>query len=155
MKFAMPALVVLLAAGSAQADSATDANKRVAARVFEDIYNRRDFAAAKDIYAPDFVNHGQTRDAGLAEDLAASRGWCDAFPDLHVTIVQSVAENDLVTILWRGEGTNTGTGNGLPASGKHLALRGITIWRVTNGRLSEEWSEFDEERVLRAAGVMK
>ena len=43
--------------------------------------------------------------------------------------------------------TNTGTGNGLPASGKHLALRGITIWRVTNGRLSEEWSEFDEERV--------
>ena len=73
MKFAMPALVVLLAAGSAQADSATDANKRVAARVFEDIYHRRDFAAANDIYAPDFVIHVQTRDAVLAEDLAASR----------------------------------------------------------------------------------
>jgi len=155
MKFAMPVLAALLAAWSAQADGATDANKRVAARVFEDIYNGRNFAAAKDIYAPDFINHGRTRDAGLAEDLAASRGWCDAFPDLHVNIVQSVAENDLVTILWRAEGTNTGTGNGLPASGKHLALRGISIWRVTNGKLSEEWSEFDEERVLRAVGAMK
>src|SRR6185437_10167372 len=155
MKFAMPALAVLLAAGSAQADSATDANKRVAARVFEDIYNGRNFAAARDIYAPGFVNHGQTRDAGIAEDLAASRGWCDAFPDLHVSIVQSIAENDLVTILWRAEGTNTGTGNGLPASGKHLAMRGISIWRVTSGKLSEEWSEFDEERVLRAVGAMK
>jgi steroid delta-isomerase-like uncharacterized protein len=153
MNLAIPALAVLLVAASAQADS--DANKRVAARVFEDIYNGRNFAAAKDIYAPDFINHGRTRDAGLAEDLAASRGWCDAFPDLHVSIVQSIAENDLVTILWRAEGTNTGTGNGLPASGKHLALRGISIWRVTNGKLSEEWSEFDEERVLRAVGAMK
>ena len=142
-------------AASAQATALTDANRTIASRVFTDIYNKCDFDVAKTIYAPDFVNHGETRDVGLAEDLAASRGWCDAFPDLHVTIDQTVAEGDLVTILWTGEGTNTGTGNGLPASGKHLKLRGITIWRVRNGKLSEEWSEFDEERVLRATGVMK
>ena len=155
MKFIAIALAALTAAASAQASPETDANTAVAARVFNDIYNRREFVVAKDIYAANFVNHGETRDAGLAEDLAASRGWCDAFPDLHVTIDQTVAEHDLVTILWTAEGTNTGTGNGLKASGKHLKLRGITIWRVTNGRLSEEWSEFDEERVLRAASAMK
>lgn len=142
-------------AASAQASTQTDANTAIASRVFTDIYNKRDFDAAKEIYAPDFVNHGETRDAGLAEDLAASRGWCDAFPDLRVTINETVAEGDLVAILWTGEGTNTGTGNGLPASGKHLKLRGITIWRVKAGKLSEEWSEFDDGRVLRAIGVTK
>jgi predicted ester cyclase len=155
MRFLIPALTALLAGTSAQADAATDANKAVAARVFEDIYNKRDFAAAKDIYAPGFVNHGETRDFGLAEDLAASRGWCDAFPDLHVTVEESVAEGDLVTFLWTAEGTNTGSGNGLHASGRHARLRGITIWRVEGGRLAEEWSQFDEERVLRATGALK
>jgi predicted ester cyclase len=155
MKFLIPALAVLMTATSALADAVTDANKTVAARVFEDIYNKRDFAAAKDIYAPDFINHGETRDFSLAEDLAASRGWCAAFPDLHVTVEKSVAEGDLVTFLWIAEGSNTGSGNGLHASGTHARLRGITIWRVAGGRLAEEWSQFDEERVLRATGAMK
>jgi predicted ester cyclase len=155
MKFLIPALAALLAGTSAQADAITDANKAVAVRVFEDIYNKRDFAAAKDIYAPGFINHGETRDFSLAEDLAASRGWCAAFPDLHVTVEKSVAEGDLVTFLWIAEGTNTGAGNGLHASGTHAMLRGITIWRVAGGRLAEEWSQFDEERVLRATGAMK
>jgi predicted ester cyclase len=155
MRHVFAVLAALITITSAQADSASSANKAVAARVFEDIYNRRDFTAANEIYAPDFVNHGETRDISLAEDLAASRGWCDAFPDLHVTIEKSVAEGDLVTFLWTAEGTNTGAGNGLHASGLHAKVRGITIWRVANGRLVEEWSQFDEERVLRATGAMK
>jgi steroid delta-isomerase-like uncharacterized protein len=155
MKSLAIALAASILAASAQASPESDANKAVAMRVFNDIYNKRDFDAAKAIYAPDFVNHGETRDASLAEDLAASRGWCAAFPDLHVTVDESVAEGDLVTILWTGEGTNTGTGNGLAASGRHLKMRGITIWRVRNAKLSEEWSEFDEERVLRATGATR
>jgi steroid delta-isomerase-like uncharacterized protein len=155
MKSLVTAVVALAAVASAQADSLTDANRAVAVRVFADIYNNRDFAAASEIYAPGFVNHGETRDVGLAEDLAASRGWCDAFPDLRVTVDKSVAEGDLVTFLWTAEGTNTGAGDGLHASGRHVKLRGITIWRVADGKLAEEWSQFDEERVLRATGAVK
>ena len=155
MKHVIPVLAALIAAAPAHGDNVGDANKAVAVRVFDDIYNRRDFAAANEIYAPGFVNHGETRDFSLAEDLAASRGWCGAFPDLHVTVQKSVAEGDLVTFLWTAEGTNTGTGNGLRATGVHAKVRGITIWRVVDGRLAEEWSQFDEERVLRATGAMK
>jgi predicted SnoaL-like aldol condensation-catalyzing enzyme len=126
------ALALLLAA-PAFADA--EANKQLAARVFEDLYNKRDFAAATQIYAPDFINHGVTHDASLAEDLAATRTWCAAFPDLHMTIQQEIAEGDRVTVLWLAEAM----GNGHP-----MKLRGITIWRVKAGRLSEEWSEFDE-----------
>lgn len=138
-------------AASAQAATVTEANKAVAARVFNDIYNRHDYAAAKEIYAPGFVNHGETRDIGIDEDQAAVQGWEKGFPDLHVTIDQEIAEGDLVAVLWTGEGTNTGSGNGFEATGAHLKMRGMTIWRVANGKLTEEWSEFDERSALERA----
>jgi predicted ester cyclase len=145
-----------MAAASAQAQTTTEANKAVAARVFNDIYNRHDFAAAKEIYATGFINHGETRDIGIDEDQAATHGWVAAFPDLHVTINKEIAEGDLVTVLWTGEGTNTGNGNGFNATGAHLSMRGITIWRVVDGKLAEEWSEFNEkaaaERAVKASG---
>lgn len=46
---------------------------------------------------------------------------------------------------------DTGSGNGFNATGAHLKMRGITIWRVTNGKLSEEWSEFDEHSAAERA----
>lgn len=152
MKIMVLALAALTAAASAQAGTTVaDRNKAVAARVFNDIYNRHDFAAAKEIYAPGFVNHGETRNIGIGEDQAATRGWVQAFPDLHVTIDKEVAEGDLVSVLWTGEGTNTGSGNGFDATGAHLKMRGLTIWRVVDGKLAEEWSEFNERAAMQRA----
>jgi predicted ester cyclase len=151
MKIMVLALAGLMAAASAQAGTIAADNKAVAARVFNDIYNRHDFAAAQEIYAPGFVNHGEARDIGIAEDQAATHGWVAAFPDLHVTIDKQIAEGDFVTVLWTGEGTNTGNGNGFNATGAHLKMRGITIWRVVDGKLIEEWSEFNERAAAERA----
>ena len=79
----------------------------------------------------------------------------DAIPDLAFELTGSFATDAHCAGEAVMRGTQTKDPPGLPASGKHVALRGISIWRVTNGRLSEEWSEFDEERVLRAVGAMK
>jgi steroid delta-isomerase-like uncharacterized protein len=130
-----------------------EANKAVARRVFTEIFNQGKFEAADEIYARDFVNHGRTRDIGLKEDQDAARGWVQALPDLVTTVDQITAEGDLVTVLWSGKGTNTGTGNGFPATGKKIHVRGISIWRVVDGKLKEEWSEFDELSLLRQAGL--
>ena len=122
--------------------SSADANKITARRVFLEIFNQGKYDVANEIYAPDFVNHGLTRDANLAEDQAAVHGWRDAAPDLVMTVVNEIAEGDYVTVLWTGTGTNTGSGNGYAASGKRMTMRGITIWRFVDGKIQEEWSEF-------------
>ena len=129
-------------------------NKAVARRVFDEILSQGKFEVADQIYAKDFVNHGQTRDASLKEDQDAARGWRLAFPDLKMTVVQEIAEGDLVTVLWTGTGTNTGEGNGLPATGKSGRIRGITIWRIVNGKITEEWSAFDELSILKQLGLV-
>ena len=87
-------------------------NKAVARRVFDEIFNQGKYPAASEIYAPDFVNHGFSRDIGLQEDQAAARGWREAIPDIKVTVKMMMADGDLITVLWTADGTNTGQGNG-------------------------------------------
>jgi len=145
---------VLMTGMALARDKKAERNKAVARRVFTEIFNQGKFEVADEIYAKDFVNHGLTRDIGLKEDQEAARGWLQAAPDLVMTVEQVVAEGDLVTVMWIGEGTNTGAGNGLPATGKRIRLRGITIWRIVDGRIREEWSAFDQLSLLRQLGLL-
>ena len=158
MKKIIAVLVLISCLGVASLPAAAsnlqNKNKAVARRVFDEIFNQGKFEVADKIYAKDFVNHGVHRDVGLKEDQDAARGWKLAFPDLKMTVLQEIAEGDLVTVLWSGTGTNTGEGNGLPATGKKIQARGITIWRIVNGKITEEWSAFDQLRIMKDLGLM-
>ena len=147
------ALGIMSLSPAVSAESA-EKRKAVARRVFEEIFNQGKFEVADEIYAKDFVNHGVTREIGLNEDQAAARGWRSAFPDLKMKVDKALVDGDYVTVLWSGEGTNTGEGNGLPATGKKLKGRGITIWRISGGKIREEWSEFDQMRIMQQLGLM-
>ena len=149
-------LLVLGLAAFAPTLSAETAEQRkaVAKRVFDEIFNQGRFEVADEIYAKDFVNHGVTRDIGLKEDQDAARGWRSAFPDLKMKVDRMLVDGEFVTVIWSGEGTNTGEGNGLPATGKKLKGRGITIWRISGGKIREEWSEFDQLQILQQLGLM-
>ena len=127
------------------AASEQDRNKAVARRVFDEIFNQGKFEVADEIYAPDFVNHGYKRNVGLREDQGAVHQEKAAFPDLKMSVELMVAEGDLVTVVWIFRGTHTAGGYaGLPATGTPIQMRGITIWRIVDGKIREEWSCFDE-----------
>ena len=144
----------LLFAGSLVASPLQEQNKAIAKRAFEEILSNGHFDLANELYAKDFVNHGIHRNAGLEEDQAALKGWHQAFPDLVISPEKLIAEDDLVTIYWIARGTNTGTGNGLPATGKKGELSGITIWRIVDGKIKEEWSAFDELLMMQQLGLL-
>jgi predicted ester cyclase len=47
--------------------------------------------------------------------------------------------------MWTFQGTHTDWGHaGLPPTGARQEMRGMTIMRVVDGRILEEWTEFDE-----------
>jgi steroid delta-isomerase-like uncharacterized protein len=144
----------LLITGSLLASSLQEQNKAIARRAFEEILSQGRFELAEQLYAKDFVNHGVHRDISLEEDQAALKGWHQAFPDIVVVPEKLIAEGDLVTIYWIGRGTNTGTGNGLPATGKKAELPGITIWRIIDGKIKEEWSAFDQLSMMQQLGLL-
>jgi steroid delta-isomerase-like uncharacterized protein len=128
-----------------------DRNKAVARRVFDEIFNQGRFQVADQIYAKDFVNRGLHRNFTLAEDQAAVHEEKKAFPDLRITVDIMVAKGDLVTVVWTFRGTNSAAGYGLPATGARVEVRGITVWRIDDGLIREEWTSFNE---VAAAGQM-
>jgi steroid delta-isomerase-like uncharacterized protein len=121
-------------------------NKAVALRVFEEIFNQGKFSVADEIYAPDFKNHGLNRlDVDLKTDQNAAHEEKKAFPDLKMTVNIMMAEGDLVAVHWAFRGTHTHGGYaGLPATGTKVSMTGITIWRIANGKITDEWSNFNE-----------
>jgi len=147
-------LVSLLIGGQLFGSTSQEQNKTIAKRAFEQILSRKQYELTEQLYARDFVNHGIHSNATLEEDQTALKGWHAAFPDVVVTPKKLIAEDDLVTIYWFARGTNTGTGNGLPATGKKAELTGITIWRIVDGKIKEEWSAFDQLSLMRQLGLL-
>jgi steroid delta-isomerase-like uncharacterized protein len=129
-------------------------NKAIAKRAFDEILSRGRFELAEELYSKNFINHGIHSMANLQEDQEALKGWHQAFPDVVVTAEKLIAEGDLVTVYWIARGTNTGTGNGLPATGKRAELAGITIWRIVDGKIKEEWSAFDQLSMMQQLGLL-
>jgi steroid delta-isomerase-like uncharacterized protein len=145
---------LFLLGGVIFASSLQEQNKAIARRAFEEILSGGRFELAAQLYAKDFINHGIHRDASLEEDQAALKGWHQAFSDITIVPEKLIAEDDLVAIYWIARGTNTGTGNGLPATGKKAELTGITIWRIVDGKIREEWSAFDQLSMMQQLGLL-
>ena len=147
-------LASLWMAGQLLGATLQEQNKAIARRAFEEILSRGRYELAEQLYAKDFVNHGLHSNATLEEDQTALKGWHAAFPDIVVAPEKLIAEGDLVTVYWIARGTNTGTGNGLPATGKKAELSGITIWRIIDDKIKEEWSAFDQLSMMRQLGLL-
>jgi steroid delta-isomerase-like uncharacterized protein len=145
---------LLLVAASLFGSSLQEQNKALAKRAFEEILSDGCFDLAEQLYAKDFINHGIHSNATLEEDQTALKGWHQAFPDVVVVPEKFIAEGDLVTVYWVASGTNTGTGNGLPATGKKVELAGITIWRIVDNKIKEEWSAFDQLSMMQQLGLL-
>ena len=122
--------------------------------VFDEILSKGRIDENEHIYHRDFVAHGRTRDAFRAEDRAASEGWRKAFPDLKVSVLRTVADCDHVAVHFEGVGTNSGEGNGLPATGRSITVRGMTIFHLKDGKIFEEWTELDQYDLLSQLGLV-
>jgi predicted ester cyclase len=150
----LPAVTVPAAAVNSAGMSATVSkearNKAIALRVFEENFNQGKFQVADEIYARDFENHGLYRTAYLQEDQDAVHAEKKAFPDLKMTVNMMVAEGDLVSVMWTFRGTHTAAGyGGIPPTGAKIAFRGITVWRIVDGKIRDEWTAFDEMTIYR------
>jgi predicted ester cyclase len=148
------AIAIIAISPSPAKDQKAENNKAIVRKVFVDILSQGKYEVTDEIYAQDFVNHGMTKDSGRDADEANNRGWRAAFPDLVLNVKGEIAEGDFVTVLWEAQGTNTGNGNGLSATGKKTQGRGISVFRVVNGKIKEEWTEFSQLLVLQQLGLV-
>jgi steroid delta-isomerase-like uncharacterized protein len=154
----LASIAFVFLASTAHADSAsaradTARNKAVAKRVFEERLTNGDTQRDHELFTPDFAVNMGPRKATLKQDQDSVIGWKAAFPDMSATVNDMVAEGDRVTVRWTVKGTNTGKGNGLPATGKKIEVGGFSLFRMVDGRIAESWGMFDTFGLFRQLGL--
>jgi steroid delta-isomerase-like uncharacterized protein len=116
------------------------------------LWNEDDLALVDEVYAPSYRGHFNGEDkAMLKQRIEMTRL---AFPDLQVSVDDQLAEGDKVVTRWTARGTHQGTYLGVPATGKKMEQTGITIIRVSDGKIVEEWGRGDDVGVLRQLGLL-
>jgi steroid delta-isomerase-like uncharacterized protein len=148
------ALLLLLPVAPSFADEVEEANKRTVSLIFTEIFGKWRIAENEHIYSPDYVGHAGDQVYTRAQDRAAVEGWKSFSPEGKMTILQLVAEGDRVVVLWTGEGVNTGAGNGLPATGRPFKVTAMTLFRLKDGKIVEEWNVFDNYSLLSQLGLL-
>jgi steroid delta-isomerase-like uncharacterized protein len=66
---------------------------------------------------------------------AMAVGFYSAFPDMHQTIEDTVADDDSVAMRFRAQGTHQGEFMGMPATGKPIDVIGTAIVRIEDGKV--------------------
>jgi predicted ester cyclase len=129
----------------AQAAS-TEANKAVVRRALA-AFDRGDIATLNELFDPDGPWHTPTgktiRQGGPFTDLAASCPMCAALEQRKIVIDVLVAEGDLVSVRSTWTGLYTGTVHGVPVRKKPVTVVYFNIYRVSGGRIRENWAMSD------------
>ncbi len=137
----------------------TEENKATVRRAIEEGWNQGHVAVFDELNASNFIYH----DPGVpgvrtTEDY---KRWVTetlkAFPDLHFTMEDLVAEGDQVAVRWTFRGTHTGalvTPMPLPATGKQVTGSGIAIGRFAGGKVLEIWNQGDTMGFMQQLGVI-
>jgi steroid delta-isomerase-like uncharacterized protein len=108
-----------------------------------------------EVYPSDLVWHEPDRDLrGSEEAKRFLSAYKAAFPDLHATVEDVIAEGDKVVTRWTVRGTHQGeTEEFGPPTDRQVELEGITIHRVEDGKIAEEWERYDNLGVMQQLGL--
>ena len=77
-----------------------------------------------------------------------------AFPDLHITVEDVIAEGDKVVGRNTVTGTHQGEYMGLAPTGRSITYNEIFIFRFADGRITETWGVVDVLSQLRQLGAV-
>ena len=129
-------------------------NKELLRRGYEAV-NQRNWTAFDELHVSDYVAQSGARTIQGREAYKQNLIMnITAFPDLHFTIEDMIAEGDFVVVRHTAHGTHQGTFRGIPPTGKQVTITGRLIGRVAHGKIIEEWGNQDWLGLLQQLGVV-
>jgi steroid delta-isomerase-like uncharacterized protein len=135
----------------------TEDNKTVIRRYFEEVISAgHGVGAIDEVVAADCVFHNMP-----GGDMSGAEGFKQimlgghvSMPDLRAEVHDLVAEGDKVVARFTVSGTHLGDLMGIPPTGKRISWDGINAFRVSGGRIAEEWINEDILSMLQQAGAI-
>ena len=123
----------------------SEANKATVRRLVDEVFNRGRMELIDELYAP--------------EPAAVAKRWItpfrQSFPDVHMEVIELIAEGDKVVGRFTCSATHKGTWRGQPASGRRFEnIDEVAIFRLRHGRIAAVWSLEDTLARMEQLGLV-
>jgi len=134
----------------------TEANKASMRRFYDEVFNKKNRAAIDEFIDSNHVDHAAPpgTPGGLEGAKQTLTMYLTAFPDLHFTVEDLIAEGDKVVARLTVRGTQQGAFMGIPPTGKQVTSTAIDINRIADGKSVEHWLNMDTLGLLQQLGVI-
>jgi steroid delta-isomerase-like uncharacterized protein len=135
----------------------TESNVRIVNQLIEGVFNQHNTDRIGEFFAKNGKWHGGALGTveGTESMAGLFRGVFSAIPDLHVTEQEVIAQGDTVVVRVVVEGTHKGNLLGIPATGKHLRWDGVDLYRLSNGKVTDDWAGDDWLAIMVQTGAFK
>ena len=124
-----------------------EANKALIRSFFEKVINAGNLDVMDQILSTDFLSHEALPPGMLPPGRAGAKQLFgmlhNAFPDLHATIEDEIAEGDKVVVRVTFSGTQQGEFMGKPPTGRRVTYGVIDIFRISGEQVVEHWGIAD------------
>lgn len=128
-------------------------NKAIYRRILKEYFEEGNEAVADELYPPNHVNYTMNI-RGPEEWKQFMVPFRIALPDLHFSLEDQLAEGDKVMNRWTAHGTHKGEFMGIPPTGREVTVVGMSVARIVDGKIVEEWSLIDMFSLLQQLGVI-
>ncbi len=116
-----------------------------AASKFYEVYNKKNLELIDSIFTDDYVGHVNAHDIVGAENAKGFiGGFIQGIPDAFYDVNEIFESEDKVISRWTCTGTQTGEFYGMPPTGKSIDVKGITIFKISEGKIAELWNCWDQ-----------
>jgi len=128
-------------------------------RWFEEVWNQRSEKAIDEMFAADGIANG-LNDAegnplvGPEAFKTLHRAFLAAYPDLKITVVDTVCEGDKIAARCKVSATHAGEGLGVAPTNQPIEFTGLTIVKLKDGKITEAWNEFDFMKMYTQIGAL-
>ena len=113
----------------------------IARRFVEETFNARNTEAAKNFVTPDIIYHGMAEEVkGLEEFKKWVAEDLSAFPDMQITILEDLVDQDKVALRWNLKATHEKDFADFPATHKKFETQGVEILHFEGDKIKEAWT---------------
>ncbi len=133
-----------------------EANIKMYTHVWDEIINKGKLDLFNDSnFTKDVVMHASPSDiVGIDSARAYYTNYLTGFSNITFTIKDVFGQGEKLVKHWNFSGTHTGVFFGIPATGKKVNIDGVTLVRMSNGKIAEERDFFDNLDFMTQLGLM-
>ena len=134
----------------------TEENKAHVCLYLEEAWNKGNVGIIDELMASDYARYmsGPAQPLNREGQKQRITAFRKAFPDLHLTIDDLIAEGDKVMFRITVRGTHQGAFMGISPTGKPVTVTAIDIARFVNGKIVEHWGQMDSLGLMQQLGAI-